>query len=132
MTPPSSTTVPVWVAIDVAKAFHQVLIELPGGQRRAMRVANSTTDVARLVTYLPPPMNAAEFDAGALVVQRLEFWVNVWRPLELDQDTLWCRAFGGTPGSNLLHSTCEAFGELHRVLHAICWAVERFRSSRAT
>jgi hypothetical protein len=39
----------VWVAIDVAKAFHQVLIEVPGGQRRAMRVANSTTDVARLV-----------------------------------------------------------------------------------
>ena len=33
----SSTTVPVWVAIDVAKASHQVLIELPGGQRRAMR-----------------------------------------------------------------------------------------------
>jgi transposase len=52
MTSPSSTTIPVWVAIDVAKAFHQVLIEAPGGQRRAMRVANSTTDVARLVRYL--------------------------------------------------------------------------------
>jgi transposase len=52
MTSLSSTTVPVWVAIDVAKAFHQVLIEVPGGQRRAMRVANSTTEVDRLVTYL--------------------------------------------------------------------------------
>jgi len=52
MTSPSSTTVPIWVAIDVAKAFHQVLIELPEGERRAMRVANSRTDVDRLVTYL--------------------------------------------------------------------------------
>jgi transposase len=52
MTSKSSTTGPVWVAIDVAKAFHQVLIELPGGQRRALRVANATAAVGGLVTYL--------------------------------------------------------------------------------
>ena len=52
MTSQSSTTVPVWVAIDIAKAFHQVLIELPGGQRRTMRVANTTADVVGLVAYL--------------------------------------------------------------------------------
>ena len=34
-----------WVAIDVAKASHQVLIEPPGGRRRAMRVANTTTEI---------------------------------------------------------------------------------------
>jgi transposase len=52
MTSQSSTTVPVWVAIDVAKASHQVLIALPSGQRRAMRVANTTADLNRLVTFL--------------------------------------------------------------------------------
>ena len=49
MTSQSSTTVPVWVAIDIAKASHQVLIELPGGQRRSLRVANTTAAVAGLV-----------------------------------------------------------------------------------
>jgi transposase len=52
MTSESSTTGSVWVAIDVAKACHQVLIELPGGQRRAWRVANATAEVGRLVSYL--------------------------------------------------------------------------------
>ena len=52
MTSPSSTTPPVWVAIDVAKASHQVLIEGPSGQRRSMRVGNTTPDLNRLVTYL--------------------------------------------------------------------------------
>jgi transposase len=40
------------VAIDVAKAFHQVLIEMPNGQRRAWRVANATAEVSRLAAYL--------------------------------------------------------------------------------
>lgn len=52
MTSQSSTTVPVWVAIDIAKASHQVLIELPGGQRRSLRVGNTTAAVAGLVAYL--------------------------------------------------------------------------------
>jgi transposase len=52
MTSESSTTAPVWVAIDVAKASHQVVIELPSGQRRAMRVGNTTADINRLATYL--------------------------------------------------------------------------------
>jgi transposase len=52
MTSPSSTTAPVWVAIDVAKASHQVLIEGPSGQRRSMRVGNTMPDLNRLVTYL--------------------------------------------------------------------------------
>ena len=41
MTSASSTTATVWVAIDVAKLTHQVLIETPDGRRRAMRVANT-------------------------------------------------------------------------------------------
>lgn len=52
MTSQSSTTAAVWVAIDIAKACHQVLIEVSGGQRRIMRVANTTAAVAGLVTYL--------------------------------------------------------------------------------
>jgi transposase len=42
----------VWVAIDVAKATHQVLIETPDGRRRAMHVANTAPEIDRLVTYL--------------------------------------------------------------------------------
>jgi transposase len=52
MTSQSSTTGPVWVAIDIAKASHQVLIELPGGQRRPLRIANTTAAMAGLVAYL--------------------------------------------------------------------------------
>lgn len=52
MTILSSTTRAVWVAIDVAKRVHQVLIERPDGSRRVVRVANTVTDVERLVSYL--------------------------------------------------------------------------------
>ncbi len=53
MTSKSSTTSPVvWVAIDVAKLTHQVLLELPSGKRRAMRVANTKTELDRLVATL--------------------------------------------------------------------------------
>ena len=40
------------VAIDVAKLTHQVLLELPSGQRRAMRIANTKTDIDRFVATL--------------------------------------------------------------------------------
>jgi transposase len=53
MTSESSITSPVvWVAIDVAKLTHQVLLELPGGKRRAMRVANTRTELDRFVAML--------------------------------------------------------------------------------
>ena len=53
MTPMSSTTSPAArVAIDVAKLSHQVLLELPSGRRRALRVANTKTDIERLVADL--------------------------------------------------------------------------------
>jgi len=52
MTAASSTTGITWVAIDVAKAAHQVLVESPDGRRRVMRVANTAIEVDRLVAYL--------------------------------------------------------------------------------
>ena len=53
MTSKSSTTSPVvWVAIDVAKLTHQVLLELPSGTRRGMRVANTKTELDRFVAML--------------------------------------------------------------------------------
>ena len=52
MTSVSSTTGTVWVAIDIAKSVHQVLVERPDGQRRSMRVANTHAELERLVTYL--------------------------------------------------------------------------------
>jgi hypothetical protein len=36
----STTSATVRVAIDVAKLTHQVLLELPNGKRRVIRVAN--------------------------------------------------------------------------------------------
>ena len=53
MTSKSSTTSPVVrVAIDVAKLTHQVLLELPSGKRRVMRVANTKAEIDRFVATL--------------------------------------------------------------------------------
>jgi len=53
MTSDVSTTAPkVHVAIDVAKLTHQVLMELPNGKRRAIRVANTKADLDRLIAML--------------------------------------------------------------------------------
>lgn len=63
MTSPSSTTTPtVRVAIDIAKFTHQVLIELPNGKRRVIRIANSRAELDRLVAMLqamPHPCEVA-------------------------------------------------------------------------
>jgi|SRR5581483_8901119 len=63
MTSRSSTTAPaVRIAIDVAKLTHQVLIELPDGKRRVIRVANTKTDLDRLVATIravPHPCEVA-------------------------------------------------------------------------
>jgi transposase len=64
MTSASSTTAATWVAIDIAKAAHQVLIEASDGRRRAMRIANTAPEIERLVSYLqaatPPCVIAFE------------------------------------------------------------------------
>ncbi len=53
MTSESSTTLPAArVAIDVAKFTHQVLLELPSGRRRALRVANTKPEIERFVAML--------------------------------------------------------------------------------
>ena len=53
MTSKSCTTSPVVrVAIDVAKLTHQVLLELPSGKRRVMRVANTKAEIDRFVATL--------------------------------------------------------------------------------
>jgi transposase len=49
---PSTTFTGVRVAIDVAKLTHQVLIELPSGQRRTLRIANTKTELDHLVATL--------------------------------------------------------------------------------
>ena len=41
-----------WVAIDVAKQWHSVLIEIPSGERRSFRMANRREDYDRLVALL--------------------------------------------------------------------------------
>ncbi len=53
MTPHVSTTAHcVWVAIDVAKAQHQVLIEMAEHQRHVLRVPNTRPDIDRFVQRL--------------------------------------------------------------------------------
>jgi transposase len=52
MTSASSTTASTWVAIDVAKVAHQVLVEMSNGRRRAIRIGNTASDIERRVTYL--------------------------------------------------------------------------------
>ncbi len=52
MTSASSTTASTWVAIDVAKLVHQVLIDGGAGRRRTMRIANTAAEIERLVTHL--------------------------------------------------------------------------------
>lgn len=49
MTSQTSTTGFVSVAIDVAKGMHHVLVELPDGRRRALRIANSASEIERLL-----------------------------------------------------------------------------------
>ena len=49
---PSTTFTGVRVAIDVAKLTHRVLLELPSGHRRALRIANTKTEIDHLVTTL--------------------------------------------------------------------------------
>ena len=53
MTSKSCTTSPVVrVAIDVATLTHQVLLELPSGTRRVLRVANTKAEIDRFVATL--------------------------------------------------------------------------------
>jgi transposase len=53
MTPHVSTTTDtLWVAIDVAKMFHQALLEYPNGRRRTLRVANSKAALDGFVALL--------------------------------------------------------------------------------
>ena len=41
-----------FVAIDIGKAFHAVLVELPDGAHQRFRMANSAEDYDRLVAFL--------------------------------------------------------------------------------
>jgi hypothetical protein len=53
MTPPVSiTSPPVWIAIDIAKGQHQVLIEWAERQRTVLRVPNNRPEIDRLIARL--------------------------------------------------------------------------------
>jgi transposase len=59
---PSTTSSVLRVAIDIAKLTHQVLLELPSGQRRSLRVANTRLEIERFVALLrslPQPCEVA-------------------------------------------------------------------------
>lgn len=52
MTATDSTARPhILVAIDIAKAKHDVLVELPNGKRKKMIVRNQLSDFRQLATY---------------------------------------------------------------------------------
>jgi len=60
--PTSESVTPVtWVAIDIAKDAHVIVVESPGGQRR-LRVANTLEDIEQLIAFLrtqPAPVRIA-------------------------------------------------------------------------
>jgi transposase len=47
-----STLSPMWVAIDIAKTHHVVLVEHPDGRRRHFRIANTQEDFTKLSAFL--------------------------------------------------------------------------------
>lgn len=52
------SAIQTWIALDIAKDYNAVLIELPGGKRSSFRMANHRQDHDRLVDYvrsLPQP-----------------------------------------------------------------------------
>ena len=47
-----TTTETAWVVIDIAKKYHDVLVDRPGRRRRRFRVANQLEDYDRLAAFL--------------------------------------------------------------------------------
>jgi transposase len=67
----------VWVAVDVAKAVHQVLVETPDGQRRALRVPNTRPAIESLIERLqqfPVPCEIA-FEPTGDYHRPLAYWL---------------------------------------------------------
>jgi transposase len=78
MTPLPSTTSPtVRVAIDVSKLTHQVLLELPTGKRRSLRVANTKMEIERFVSLLRSLEHRCEvaFEPTGDYHRPLAFWL---------------------------------------------------------
>ena len=48
----TDTNTTLWVAIDIAKQSHQVLLEYPDGRQRSLRVANTKADMDRFILSL--------------------------------------------------------------------------------
>jgi hypothetical protein len=71
---------PVLVAIDIAKARHEVLIAVPGKKRRRrLTVLNELADFTRLITALKDygrPVRAA-FEAMVITTAP---WLIIWQP----------------------------------------------------
>lgn len=68
MTQLSNNTNPVlWVAIDIAKFQHQVLIEYPNGTRKSLKIKNSQVDFQRLLELILQPnvITRVAFEATA-------------------------------------------------------------------
>lgn len=62
-----ATPIATWVAIDIAKHHHAVLIEMPDGKHRRFRIASTLEDHQRLVEFLqaaPGPVRIAMEPTG--------------------------------------------------------------------
>lgn len=77
MTRDGSTMSPVWVAIDVAKLTHQVLIEDGAGRRTVLRVPNTRPEIDRLIERLreaPQPCDVA-FEPTGDYHRPIAYWL---------------------------------------------------------
>jgi transposase len=67
----------VWVAVDVAKAMHQVLVETPDGQRHMLRVPNTRAAIEALIGRLQQCSSPCEiaFEPTGDYHRPLAYWL---------------------------------------------------------
>lgn len=73
----STTPSVVWVAVDVAKATHQVVVEVAEGQRFVRRVANTRVEIDRFIEWLRELQRPCEiaFEPTGDYHRPLAFWL---------------------------------------------------------
>jgi len=78
----------VWVAVDVAKAMHQVLVETPDGLHHRLRVPNTRAAIEALIGRLQQCSSACEiaFEPTGDYHRPLAYWLD-----RLDSDSIWSR-----------------------------------------
>ena len=73
------TQVKVWVAIDISKERHDVLLVLPNGQRKGFRISNHKADFDRFAAYLSS-LEGLAISLSKLPAITIAFWRTFFIP----------------------------------------------------